>query len=34
VFISSDIIPIDARVIRDGFSDHYALIAHLRLEER
>jgi endonuclease/exonuclease/phosphatase (EEP) superfamily protein YafD len=34
VFISSNIIPIDARVIRDGFSDHYALIAHLRLEER
>ena len=34
MFISSHIIPIDARVIRDGFSDHHALIAHLRLEER
>jgi vancomycin resistance protein VanJ len=32
VFVSSDIIPIDARVIYSGMSDHFGIVARLRVE--
>jgi len=32
VFVSPDIIPIDSRVIYSGTSDHFGIIAHLRVE--